>query len=113
MLDRFKPGPRGRKILLATGVTVAVLYLACAAFIWRAMHQPPEDFGRVMAKIPGPVAFLLFPFESMWVRARAGDLNVGDPAPDFKLLKADRSEHVQLSTVNKQRPTVLVFGSYT
>lgn len=110
---RFKLSPRARKIWLGTLVILAVGYIACAAFIWRAMHKPPEEFARVMAKLPGPVPFLLFPFESMWVRARAGNLNVGDPAPDFSLLKADRSGQVQLSTLNKSQPAVLVFGSYT
>ena len=41
--------------------------------------------GRVMAKLPNPVPFLLFPFETLWTRARAETLNVGDPAPDFSL----------------------------
>jgi hypothetical protein len=93
--------------------TVALLYISCAAFIWRAMHQPPETFGRVMSKLPGPVPFLLFPFETMWLRARAGSLQVGDSAPDFSLSKLDRSERIQLSVLNKQQPVVLVFGSYT
>jgi len=39
----------------------------------------------VMAKMPSPVPFLLFPFETLWTRARAETLNVGDPAPDFSL----------------------------
>jgi hypothetical protein len=77
------------------------------------MHQPPETFGRVMAKMPGPVPFLLFPFETLWTHARAGNLQVGDAAPDFSLLKLDKTERVQLSTLNKQQPVVLVFGSYT
>ena len=35
------------------------------------------------------------------------------PAPDFSLLKLDKTERVQLSALNKQQPVVLVFGSYT
>jgi len=105
--------PRGRKVLIASLATLIVLYLACAAFIWRAMHQPPEAFGRVMAKLPGPVPFLLFPFETMWTHARAGSLRPGDFAPDFSLFRVDKSERVQLSALNKQQPVVLVFGSYT
>jgi len=77
----------------------------------RTMHQPPEAFGRVMANMPGPVVFLFFPFETLWTRARAGALDVGDPAPDFSLLKVDKSGSVQLSVLNKQQPIVLVFGS--
>lgn len=78
------------------------------------MRQPPETFGRVMMKIPAPGAFLVFPFETMWLRARAGELQIGQPAPDFTLAKLDHSAEVQLSSFTKQgRPVVLVFGSYT
>lgn len=66
-----------------------------------------------MARMPGPVAFMLFPFETLWTRARAGNLQPGDTAPDFTLLKLDKSERVQLSALNKQGPVVIVFGSYT
>jgi peroxiredoxin len=41
-----------------------------------------------MSRMPGPVPFLLFPFETEWTHARAGHLTVGDPAPDFNLLPA-------------------------
>jgi hypothetical protein len=67
----------------------------------------------VMARMPGPIPFLLFPFETAWLRARAGTLHAGDPAPDFSLLKVDKSERVQLSVLNQRQPVVLVFGSYT
>ena len=78
------------------------------------MRQPPETFARVMAKIPGPVAFLDLPFETLWTHARAGTLHIGDPAPDFTLTKLDKSATVQLSSLTAQgRPVVLIFGSYT
>jgi len=77
------------------------------------MRQPPERFGRVMARMPGPAVFLLAPFETMWTQARAGRLQAGDPAPDFDLVKLDKSDHVQLSILAAQRPVVLIFGSYT
>lgn len=77
------------------------------------MHQPPEKFGRVMAKMPGPVPFLLYPFETLWTHARAGTLNVGDRAPDFSLNKLDKSGIIQLSELNQRQPVVLIFGSYT
>ena len=112
-MARFWPGPRARKILLGVVVTLAIAYVACGFLIWRAMHKPPEEFARVMSKMPGPVPFLLFPFKGMWMRARAGHLQVGDQAPDFSLLTIDRSERVQLSALNKGKPAVLVFGSYT
>lgn len=81
--------------------------------IFWAMKQPPETFGRVMAKVPGPVAFIVFPFESLWTVARAGTLNPGDQAPDFSLERVDHSAQVRLSELNRGRPVVLIFGSYT
>jgi hypothetical protein len=94
-------------------VVLVVAYLAFGSLVWWAMNQPPETFGRVMAKMPGPVPFLLFPFETFWMKARAGSLQVGNAAPDFSLLKLDKTERVQLSVLNKEQPVVLVFGSYT
>ena len=99
--------------MLSGAVAIAVIYLAFGAFMWHTMHRPPEDFGRVMAKMPGPVVFMLFPFETLWLRARAGTLHVGDPAPDFSLQHVDHTGPVQLSALNRQKPVVLVFGSYT
>lgn len=104
---------RFRKALLWLVVALAAAYLGFGAFLWYAMHQPPEEFGRVMAEVPAPVAFLLYPFESMWTHARAGNLNPGDSAPDFSLAKVDKSGYVRLSDVNNRQPVVLVFGSYT
>jgi hypothetical protein len=111
--NRLKLTPTARKRMGITVVVLAIVYLAFGSYIWWAMNQPPETFGRVMAKMPGPVPFLLFPFETFWMRARAGSLNVGDAAPDFSLLKLDKTERVQLSALNQQQPVVLVFGSYT
>jgi peroxiredoxin len=54
----------------------------------------------------------------MWNRARAGQLEVGDPAPDFALGALDNrgkpvgDGRVRLSSFRGQ-PVVLVFGSYT
>jgi hypothetical protein len=87
--------------------------MGCVA-LYGVMRQTPEQFGRVMAKIPGPVPFLIFPFETLWMRARAGTLQVGSPAPDFALVKLDKTAQVQLSALTAQeKPVVLVFGSYT
>lgn len=44
---------------------------------------------------------------------RAGDLQVGDEAPDFKLEAASRNEVIQLSSFRGKRDVVLIFGSYT
>jgi hypothetical protein len=109
----LKPSPFAQKLLLRLLVCLMISYLSFGAYVWWAMHQPPETFGRVMARMPGPVPFLIFPFETAWIHARAGALQVGNPAPDFSLLKVDKSERVQLSVLNQQQPVVLVFGSYT
>jgi hypothetical protein len=76
------------------------------------MRQSPETFGGVMAKLPG-VAYVVVPFETMWMRARSGTLHAGDAAPDFSLTKLDKTATVQLSSLTAQQPVVLVFGSYT
>ncbi len=110
---KWKLSLRARMMLLRVGIVLAVLYSAFGSYVWWAMHQPPEKFAKVMSRMPGPVPFLLFPFETAWLRARAGHLNIGDPAPDFNLAKLDQSTHVQLSAVNQGQPVVLVFGSYT
>jgi hypothetical protein len=110
---RFRLSPIVRKRLGVACLFLAVAYLAFGGYIWWAMNQTPETFGRVMARMPGPVVFLAFPFETLWTHARAGNLQIGDPAPDFALLKLDKTERVRLSMVNKSQPVVLVFGSYT
>jgi len=93
---------------------IAPLWLIACAAIYHVMQQPPEQFGHVMARIPGPVAFMVFPFETMWKQARRGTLQIGDTAPDFTLTKIDKTGEVQLSLLTAQkRPVVLIFGSYT
>jgi hypothetical protein len=102
-----------RALVRAFVVGAVVWVLACGA-LYEIMRQPPETFARVMARIPGPVAFLVLPFETLWTHARAGALQVGNPAPDFSLMKLDKSSPVQLSSLTAQgRPVVLIFGSYT
>jgi hypothetical protein len=77
-----------------------------------AMHQSPETFGHFMSKLPMP-AYFIIPFETLWSRARAGTIKVGDQAPDFNLPNHDKSGSVRLSQFRGQKPVVLVFGSYT
>ncbi len=101
------------KLLLRFVAGLIVLYLVSVVFIWWSMRQPPEKFGRIVARMPVPIVFALFPFETLWIHARAGDLNIGDHAPDFLLMAQDKSGVIQLSALNRQRPVVLVFGSYT
>lgn len=94
------------------GAALLLVYVAFIAFIFIAMHQPPDRFGQIMARVPGPL-FAVMPFERLWNVARAGELEVGDAAPDFELQTADRESRVQLSSFRGKQPVVLVFGSYT
>jgi hypothetical protein len=103
--------PVWAKITIRVLAGLLIVWLVFVGFVNWAMHQPPEKFARVMSYMPGPVVFLLAPFETMWMQARAGQLHPGDPAPDFNLLKLDKSDRVQLSSL--RQPVVLVFGSYT
>lgn len=99
--------------VITLSVIIPLWLIGCAA-IYHAMRQPPDQFGHVMARIPGPVAFMVFPFESMWMKARRGTLDIGEVAPDFTLTKIDKTGQVQLSSFTAQKkPVVLVFGSYT
>ena len=105
--------PRTRKLLAGALVALLVVYAGFVALVLWSMRQPPEQFGKVMSKMPGPIPFLLFPFETAWTHARAGTLQMGDLAPDFSLLKVDKSATVNLAELNRAQPVVLVFGSYT
>jgi len=42
-----------------------------------------------------------------------GSLGVGDLAPDLELASADGSGTTKISDLYRERPVVLVFGSYT
>lgn len=101
-----------RKYLVRAAIVLVIFYASFVGLIWWAMHQPPETFGGVMKHMPDAV-FLVAPFETMWMRVRAGHLQPGDPAPDFSLTKLDKSATVQLSSLASKQPVVLVFGSYT
>lgn len=98
--------------LLAGLLTLALLWGIAVIALYQIMRRPPESFARVMSKLPDAV-FLLFPFETLWTRARSGTLQPGDHAPDFSLTKLDHTERLQLSALVSQRPVVLIFGSYT
>jgi hypothetical protein len=103
-----------KRVWVRALVVIALAWILACGALYGIMRQPPETFARVMARIPGPVAFLVLPFESLWMHARGGALQVGDSAPDFSLMKLDKSGTVQLSSLTAQgRPVVLIFGSYT
>jgi hypothetical protein len=97
---------------LHIGVPVLVFYFAVLTGFDYAMHQPPETFSRLMMHV-GPAPFLLFPFETMWKSARAGNLHLSDAAPDFDLPLLDHSGSLELSSFRGKKPVVLIFGSYT
>jgi hypothetical protein len=94
-------------------IAPVALYLVACAALFAAMKQPPERFGALMAHVPGPIAFALLPFETLWMPARAGSLRAGDPAPDFELPTLDHSRTVKLSSECRSKPVALIFGSYT
>lgn len=100
------------RIAVRVVLALVVLYAALVAGLAFAMRQPPDTFGAVMAKMPGP-AFMVLPFQSLWMNARAGHLQVGDNAPDFSLKTPDGNAQVQLSGFRGAKPVVLIFGSYT
>jgi len=76
------------------------------------MRQTPERFAAIMAHVP-TVAMIALPFKPLWMSARAGHLAVGDPAPDFALPALHGDRIVTLSEQFRQKPVVLIFGSYT
>ena len=100
-----------RRLGIALGVLV-ILYITATAGLYIAMRQPPERFGAIMSRVPMP-AMMILPFRPLWMSARAGHLAVGDTAPDFTLPTTDRSRTVRLSEQWRERPVVLIFGSYT
>jgi len=101
-----------RRVAAKLALVLVALYLGASAGLYWVMRQPPESFGRVMRHVP-TVALILLPFKRLWLHARAGNLKVGDAAPDFTLHSSDKKELVQLSYFRGEKPVVLVFGSYT
>jgi hypothetical protein len=102
-------------VIRLAGITLAglaVVYAGATAGLYIAMRQPPERFGAIMSNVP-MVAMMVLPFRPLWMYAREGQLAVGDGAPDFLLPAVDRSRTVQLSQQWRERPVVLIFGSYT
>ncbi len=100
------------RALLKVVLVLALAYAAAVAGLAIAMRQRVDTFGAIMAKLP-PVAYIVLPFQPLWMSARAGSLQVGQEAPDFSLKTADRGSVVRLSSFRGQKPVVLIFGSYT
>ena len=101
-----------RKWLVPAAAVLIPAWLCFLGYINWAMHQPPEVFGRVMARMPMP-AYFVIPFETMWSRARKGQLQIGDAAPSFTVKKLEDKIPLELGSLWAEKPVVLVFGSYT
>jgi hypothetical protein len=104
----MKPWRRRLALVLVAG---AVLYAVVSAALFAVMRQPPDVIGSFFKRIPWPV-FAALPMEPLWLRAREGNLRVGDPAPAFDLATFDKRSRVRLESL-RGKPAVLVFGSYT
>jgi hypothetical protein len=115
MLDKWHTKLASVKsALLRTFAALALLWVLTCGALFEVMRQPPERFARFMTRVPAPIAFVVLPFETLWTQARAGSLQVGDLAPDFSLMKLDKSSQIRFSAFAAQRrPLVLLFGSYT
>lgn len=104
---------RGVKWVLRVALLLVAGYVALFGAVLLAMSQPPERFGQIMKRVPPGLVWGLLPGPRMWLWARRGHLDEGDPAPDFNLATLDRQNRVTLASHRGSRPVVLVFGSYT
>jgi hypothetical protein len=100
------------KILAKLALAFVGLYVALAALLFGVMLQVPDRFAATMKHVPWPV-FAALPFKALWQVARAGQVRVGDMAPDFSLESPDHKSSFRLSSLRGEKPVVLVFGSYT
>ena len=101
------------RIALRILAALVVLYAVLFGVVLAAMTQTPARFGAFMRYAPAPIVWGAMPAKRMWLWARAGDLRVGDPAPDFALPLQHSKDEVALSSFRGKKPVVLVFGSYT
>ena len=100
------------RFLVAIIGFVAVVWVLATAGLYAAMRQTPARFGAFMSHVP-MAAMMVLPFKPLWMSARGGSLEVGDAAPDFTLPMLHRERSVKLSEEYRQKPVVLIFGSYT
>ena len=100
------------KILAKVALAFVGLYVALTALLFGVMLQSPDRFAATIKHVPWP-AFVALPFKPLWQVARAGNVNIGDMAPDFSLESPDHKSTFRLSSLRGEKPVVLVFGSYT
>ena len=93
-------------------LTLVTIWAVLCTVAYAAMLQPPDQFGRTMARVPMAL-MMVVPFQTLWTQARSGKLAVNDPAPDFELPGKGLSAPVRLSSARGKQPVVLIFGSYT
>ena len=87
-----------RRILKWTGISLfAILAIAFAVGCY-FMGSPRDLYGFLRYALP------------QWHR---GDLKVGDPAPDVRLISLDGQSSFYLHDRIGARPLILIFGSYT
>src|SRR3954452_16996153 len=101
-----------RKWLVPAAGVLLPAWLCFLGYINWAMHQPPEVFGQVMARMPMP-AYFVIPFETLWSRARKGHVAVGDIPPHLAENRLEVETPVHLDSLCIEKPVVLVFESYT
>jgi hypothetical protein len=105
-----------KKRVRALGMSIAALcfagWVSLVGYVNWAMHQPPEVFGHVMAKMPMPAYFVL-PFRDPLDASAPGAVERGRYAPDFDGQEAGRQNSTHLASLWADKPVVLVFGSYT
>src|SRR5579863_5480375 len=88
-----------------------IFYGGLTAALYWTMRQPLDRFGAVMRHVP-PIAMAILPFGPIWMKVRAGALQPGVLAPDFDLPTVDHARRVRISEEYRDRPVVLIFGSY-
>ena len=104
------------RLLLRLVWLAAMAWVLLTAGLFAIMWLPPERFASTFASVPGHNLLLMsgvLPFRSLWMVARDGSLEVGDPAPEFDLASHDKSQGRVKLSAHLGKPVVLVFGSYT
>src|SRR5580692_5383836 len=100
------------KVLAKVALALVGLYAVLTMLLFGVMLQSPARFAATMKHVPWPV-FAALPFKPLWQVARAGQVRVGDMAPDFSLESPYHKSSFRLSSLRGEKPVVLVFGSYT